>query len=118
MNFNKNKLINDTLIVFYTTFQKTLDTAEFVPEKMNNKIYKYIFKNMKKAFRQIDKEDRIFQRELKKKTLSKLRLKKCEIKKLKKQEKLKKRQEINQKWHFIFKRKKKPGDVSNISGSK
>ena len=65
MNFHKNELINSVLDNYYETFSHTLDTAEFVPEKYNDKINKYIFKNMKKAFRQIDKEDRIYQRQAK-----------------------------------------------------
>ena len=71
INYNKNKLINKTLDKFYETFSHTLDTADFVPEQFNIKIGKYIFKNMKKAFRQIDKEDRQYQRELKKKLKAK-----------------------------------------------
>lgn len=66
LNFNKNKLINRTLDEFFCTFQHTLDTADYVPEKYNQKICKYIFKNMKKAFAKIDKEDRLFQRNLNK----------------------------------------------------
>lgn len=66
INYNKNKLINKTLEVFYNTFALTLDTEDFVPERFNKKICKYIFKNMKKAFRKIDKEDRKFQRQFRK----------------------------------------------------
>ena len=79
INYNKNKLINKTLDKFYETFSHTLDTADFVPEQFNIKIGKYIFKNMKKAFRQIDKEDRQYQRELKKKLKAKIKLKKQNI---------------------------------------
>lgn len=67
INFNKNKLINKSLDKYYETFSHTLDTADYVPEKFNNKIHKYIYKNMKKAFRQIDKEDRLYQKDLKRK---------------------------------------------------
>lgn len=67
INYNKNKLINKTLDEYYGTFSHTLDTADFVPEKFNVKIGRYIFKNMKKAFRLIDREDRQYQRMLKKK---------------------------------------------------
>jgi hypothetical protein len=56
MEFNKNDLIDKTLIRYYQTFALTLDTRDFVPEKYNKKIYKYIFKNMKKKFHQIDLE--------------------------------------------------------------
>ena len=71
INYNKNKLINKRLDKYYETFSHTLDTADFVPEKFNIKIGKYIFKNMRKAFRIIDKADRIYQRELKKKLKAK-----------------------------------------------
>lgn len=64
INFNKNKLINKTLDKYYETFSHTLDTADYVPEKFNNKIHKYIYKNMKKAFRKIDKEDYKYQKDL------------------------------------------------------
>ena len=67
INFNKNKLINKTLDKYYETFSHTLDTADYVPEKFNNKIHKYIYKNMKKAFRKIDKEDNKYQKDLKRK---------------------------------------------------
>ena len=66
INFNKNKLINMVLAKYYETFSMTLDTADYVPEKYNDKIIKYIFKNMKKAFRKIDREDNRYQRKLKK----------------------------------------------------
>lgn len=62
LNYNKNKLINECLTKYYETFAHTLDTADYVPEKFNNKILNYIFKNMRKQFRKLDKEDRAFQR--------------------------------------------------------
>ena len=67
INFNKNKLINKTLDKYYETFSHTLDTADYVPDKFNDKISKYIYKNMKKAFRKIDKEDIKYQKDLKQK---------------------------------------------------
>lgn len=66
INYNKNKLINQTLSKYYETFSLTLDTVDFVPEKYNKKICKYIFKNMKKSFKKIDKEDRKYQQKIKK----------------------------------------------------
>ena len=56
INYNKNKLINQTLDKYYDTFSHMLDTCDYVPEKYNEKIGKYIFKNMKKHFKLIDKE--------------------------------------------------------------
>ncbi len=63
LNYNKNKLINECLTKYYETFSHTLDTADYVPEKFNNKILDYIYKNMRKSFKRIDKEDRKYQRQ-------------------------------------------------------
>lgn len=101
INYNKNKLINQTLDKYYDTFSHMLDTSDFVPEKYNSKIGKYIFKNMKKHFKLIDKEDRKFQRKFRKKI-------KEQEKQTKAQEKANKPKK--EKWQFIkrlFKRKSK-----------
>lgn len=87
INFNKNKLINETLDKYYETFSHTLDTADYVPEKFNIKIGKYIFKNMKKAFRRIDREDRKYQMEFNKKLREKNKLKAQKLKESKRAEK-------------------------------
>lgn len=65
INYNKNKLINKCLREYYETFSHTLDTADYVPEKYNNKILAYIFKNMKKQFKKIDRADKVFQKQIK-----------------------------------------------------
>jgi len=65
IDYNKNKLINECLEEYYKTFASTLDTADYVPDKFNDKILRYIFKNLKKQFKLIDKEDRIYQSKLK-----------------------------------------------------
>ena len=67
LNYNKNKLINECLVKYYETFAHSLDTSDYVPEKYNNKILKYIFKNMRKQFRKLDKEDKKYQRQANKK---------------------------------------------------
>ena len=67
MNYNKNDLIDTLLIRYYATFARTLDTSDYVPDKFNCKILKYIFKNMKRKFREIDKFDKKFQAELRRK---------------------------------------------------
>ena len=64
LNYNKNKLINECLAKYYETFSCTLDTADFVSEKYNDKINAYIFKNMKKAFKRVDREDKLFQKQV------------------------------------------------------
>ena len=61
-NYNKNKLIDTCLETYYATLARTLDTADFVPEKYNKKILAYIFKNMKRQFRKIDRADRQYQK--------------------------------------------------------
>lgn len=75
INYNKNKLINQTLVKYYETFEHTLDTADYVPQKYNDKICRYIFKNLKKTFKKIDKEDKIYQKEFDKKQKNKTKLK-------------------------------------------
>lgn len=64
INYNKNDLIDECLVRFYQTFQYTLDTCDYVPEKFNAKILAYIFKNMKRQFKKIDREDRRYQKAL------------------------------------------------------
>ncbi len=71
INYNKNKLINECLGKYYETFARTLDTADFVPAEYNDKINAYIFKNMKKAFKRVDKEDKRFQKVLRQKAKAK-----------------------------------------------
>ncbi|MBP3607109.1 MAG: hypothetical protein J6J11_02155 [Treponema sp.] len=92
INYNKNKLINQALDKYYDTFAHMLDTTEYVPQSYNDKIGKYIFKNMKRHFKLINKEDRKFQRKFKK-----------ELKAKKKKEK-----PVKSKWSLfrLFKRKK------------
>ena len=64
INYNKNKLINTCLATYYETFACTLDTADFVPEKYNKKILEYIFKNLKRQFKRIDKADKANQKDI------------------------------------------------------
>ena len=71
LNYNKNKLINECLEKYYETFARTLDTADFVPEAYNAKINDYIFKNMRKAFKKVDKEDKRFQKAFRKRAKAK-----------------------------------------------
>ena len=90
MNYNKNELINTTLDKYYETFSHMLDTSDYVPEKFNDKIGKYIFKNLKKTFKLIDGEDRKYQRKFKKEIKKQEKEKKLEERKLSKQNKQKK----------------------------
>lgn len=90
MNYNKNELINTTLDKYYETFSHMLDTSDYVPEKFNDKIGKYIFKNLKKTFKLIDGEDRKYQRKFKKEVKIQEKEKKLEERKLSKENKAKK----------------------------
>ena len=90
MNYNKNELINTTLDKYYETFSHMLDTSDYVPEKFNDKIGKYIFKNLKKTFKLIDGEDRKYQRKFKKEVKNQEKEKKLEERKVKKENKPKK----------------------------
>ena len=58
MEFIKNELIDEVLKRYFATFSITLDTAEFVPVKYGKKVHKYIFKNMKQKFREVNKQYR------------------------------------------------------------
>ena len=58
MEFIKNELIDEVLNRYFATFQITLDTCDFVPEKYGKKIHKFIFKNMKAKFREVNREYR------------------------------------------------------------
>lgn len=66
INYKKNDLIDECLMRYYQTFSCTLDTVDYVPDKFNDKILRYIFKNLKKQFKKIDKEDKKYQFDLKK----------------------------------------------------
>lgn len=90
MNYNKNELINTTLDKYYETFSHMLDTSDYVPEKFNDKIGKYIFKNLKKTFKLIDGEDRKYQRKFKKEIKIQEKEKRLEERKVKKENKSKK----------------------------
>lgn len=80
INYNKNKLVNTCLETYYETFARTLDTADFVPEKYNKKILAYIFKNMKRQFRRLDKADAQYQRAVRKKERAKAKQAKLQAK--------------------------------------
>lgn len=108
MNFNKNKLIDKTLKQFYKSYYLTVDTADFVTVKTNQKIYKYIDKNLKNAFRLIDKEDKKHQKRYKKvekqndkilvyQNKQQILNLKQSLKSMKKQKRLLKKQNIKQK---------------------
>ena len=66
VNFNKTKMIQAVIVDINETFQKTLDTLEFVPDKEQKVITKNIINTLKQNFKLIDKEDRYYQKRYKK----------------------------------------------------
>lgn len=67
MNFNKNELMDAVNSRFFESFCCTLDVADYVSDRYLAKVEQYIFKNMRKAWKKIDREDKRYQRELKRK---------------------------------------------------
>lgn len=65
MDFKKNELINEVLNKYFETFSLTLDTCDFVPEKFLKKICKYIYKNMKNKFKEVERENRLYLKKIK-----------------------------------------------------
>lgn len=65
MDFKKNELINEVLNKYFETFSLTLDTCDFVPEKFLKKIHKYIYKNMKNKFKEVERENRLYLKKIK-----------------------------------------------------
>lgn len=106
INYNKNKLINETLDKYYETFAHTLDTCDYVPEKYNDKVLRYIFKNLKKTFRKIDREDRKYQSKMRKNAILKQKMQRNAVKNAKLQENTTKRR---QKHGFFHKKAQNNG---------
>ena len=54
MIFIKNELINEVLDKHFETWQHTLDTADFVPQRYLKFIDKLIFENMKQKLKEAE----------------------------------------------------------------
>ncbi len=54
MIFNKNELINEVLDKHIETWQHTLDTADFVPQKYLKYIDRLIFENLKQKLKEAE----------------------------------------------------------------
>ncbi len=72
MEFKRNELLNEVLVRSYETFSLTLDTKDYVPDKFNKKILKYIYKTMKKSIKQAEKEYKNYIKEIKRNERDKL----------------------------------------------
>ena len=66
IDYNKYDLMKECLAETFDVYKETLDVGDYVPETYLKKIYKWIYKNMKKKQRKIDGDDRKYQRQLKK----------------------------------------------------
>ena len=55
LNLFKFDVLDVLISRTYVSFSKTLDTEDYVSEKVNNKIRKLIFKNFKKSFKKLGK---------------------------------------------------------------
>ena len=73
IDYKDNDLIDECLERFYETFEHTLDTADYVPQKYNDKILKYIFKRLNRKFKQIDRACKMYERAKKRKAQCKKR---------------------------------------------
>lgn len=54
MEFGKNKIFRKILSDYLITYSMLLDTPDYVPEKYLRKVYKRIYKDMKKKFKERD----------------------------------------------------------------
>ena len=59
MRYIFNNKTDATLTRFYQTYEKTLDTADYVSTKTNAFVYRFIDRAFKKALRTVSKETRI-----------------------------------------------------------
>lgn len=67
MNFNMNDLMDAVNIRFFDSFCHTLDVRDYVPERYLVQTEQFIFKCMRKAWKKIAREDKRYQKELKRK---------------------------------------------------
>lgn len=65
IDYNKYELMKDCLRETFEVYKETLDVGDYVPDNHLDKLFNWIYKNMKKKQRKIDKEDKKYQRQLK-----------------------------------------------------
>lgn len=61
VNYNENDLLDELHARFFQSFALTLDTADYVPDKYIDKVYKRIYKAQKKQYKKIGKTDKAYQ---------------------------------------------------------
>ena len=61
VNYNENDLLDELHMRFFQSFALTLDTADYVPDKYIDKVYKRIYKVQKKMYKKIGKTDKAYQ---------------------------------------------------------
>ena len=67
MNFHRNDLIDKVLERNFESFEITVDTVDYVPKRYLKKIYRIIYRNLKRQIRWAKLEDRAYQRKLRQK---------------------------------------------------
>lgn len=66
INYKKYELMKECLSETFEVYAATLDVSDYVPKEHLEKAHKWIYKVMRKKQREIKKEDRKYQRTLKK----------------------------------------------------
>lgn len=61
MNYNKNDLIDRTLNRYIVSYETLLETEDCIPIQVQQEISKYIFKCLRKDFKNINRENRYYQ---------------------------------------------------------
>lgn len=64
-NYHKNELMRECICEFNHTFECTLDTEDYVPRKIRDKILLLICKEFIRAWKRLGKADRKYQRRIK-----------------------------------------------------
>lgn len=62
VNYNVNCLLDELHARFFQSYALTLDTADYVPDKYINKVYKQIYKAQKKQYKKIFKTNKCYQK--------------------------------------------------------
>ncbi len=62
INYNKNDLLDELHARFFQSYSLTLDTADYIPQKYIDKVYKELYKSQKAQYRKIGKTDKDYQK--------------------------------------------------------
>ena len=62
INYNENDLLDELHVRFFQSFAVTLDVADYVPQKYIEKVYKQIYKALKRRYKKIAKTNKAYQK--------------------------------------------------------